>query len=215
MATVWGVDSAAHVTADLYQCVLRNFGKPRVWGRYLTTVPNASEGLTPAEINFIHRQGIKILPIYNQFRAAVGFQRGQIVARNAVFHARRLRAPKGITLFANVERFFDIDEAWIRGWVDAMYPSGYRPGIYCDPVRGDFRNAYCQAVAKDRRVAQQAVLWSAEPEPGVTREENAPAFQPVKPPCAATVYGWQYGRDSRSCPIDTNLFDQRLLASLW
>jgi len=212
---LWGVDSAARVTPELYTCVQRNYGKPRFWGRYLTTVQGAAEGLTREEINYLHRQGVKILPIYNNFREAVGYSRGQLVARNTIFQAQRLRIPRGVYLFANVERFFSVDEAWIRGWVNTFFPSGYKPGIYCDPVQGNFSAAYCQAVAKDRRVAEQTVLWSAEPEPGVSRADQAPTFRPAKPPCPSNVYGWQYGRDSRTCPIDTNLIDQRLYDSLW
>lgn len=41
-----GVDSSTNVTNELYQCVIRNFGYPKFWGRYLTRVPNSSEGLT-------------------------------------------------------------------------------------------------------------------------------------------------------------------------
>ncbi|NGQ97336.1 DUF1906 domain-containing protein [Brevibacillus sp. SYP-B805] len=214
-AYVWGVDSAAPVTGELYDCVLRQYGKPKVWGRYLTTVPNAAEGITGDEIRLLHRQGVKILPIYSNFRDATGYARGQVTARNTIYHALRLRIPKGVYLFANVERFFAVDEAWIRGWVDTFYPSGYKPGIYCDPVEGGFSAAYCLAVNRENRVASQTVLWSAKPEPGVSREENAPPYRPAKPPCSSNVYGWQYGRDSRTCPIDTNLFDQRLVNQLW
>jgi hypothetical protein len=212
---LWGVDSAVKVTESLYSCVSSNFGSPKYWGRYLTDVPNVSDGLTKEEIKFIRTKGIKILPIYNVFRSAVGYEKGQITARNAVFHARRLDIPTETVLFANVENFFEVDSAWIRGWVESLYPSGYRPGIYHDPVKGEFSAAYCNAVKEDNNIATQTILWSAEPEPGVTKERNAPRYRPSNPSCQGNVWLWQYGRDSEKCSIDTNLADERILKYLY
>mgnify|MGYP005839672859 CR=1 FL=1 len=212
---VWGVDSAAPVTNNLYTCVKNNFGSPKYWGRYLTDIPNVSSGLTKEEIALIRDKGMKVLPIYNVFSEAIGYQKGQIAARNAVFNARRLGIPNNIVLFANVEKFFEVDEAWIRGWVESLYPTGYRPGIYHDPVEGGFASAYCEAVKNNNEVAVQAILWSAKPETGISSERKAPAFKPASPNCKANVWVWQYGRDAKTCPIDTNLADQRLLNILY
>lgn len=108
-----------------------------------------------------------------------------------------------------------MDAEWIKGYVDVFYPSGYRPGFYHDPVEGNFSSAYCQAVSENEQVAIQSILWSAEPDPGVTRRREAPAYNPQRPPCRENVWGWQYGRDAESCPIDTNLIDERLYEMLW
>lgn len=212
---LWGVDSAASVKENLYNCVINNFGKPMFWGRYLTTIQNVNEGLTPTEIRFLHQKGVKVMPIYNDFREAVGYRQGQVVARNAIFNAQRLGFPKGTFIFANIEKFFKVDEAWIRGYVDTFYPSNYRPGIYNDPQEGDFSKAFCEAAKKHERVRVQTVLWSAQPEPGVTAQKDAPTFNPAKPPCVGNVWAWQYGRDAKACPIDTNLLDQRIYDNLW
>ncbi|WP_102028869.1 glycoside hydrolase domain-containing protein [Salirhabdus sp. Marseille-P4669] len=215
MPYIWGVDSSTNVTTELYNCVLNNFGKPEFWGRYLTTVPNASEGLTQEEMELLHNSGTRILPIYNKFTESRGYRAGRVIAQNAAFHAKRLGFPKGTVLYANVERFFSVDEAWIRGYVDAMFTTDYKPGFYHDPVEGNFSKAYCDAVANNEKVSQQSVLWSAEPEPGVTRRREAPTFNPRKVPCNANVWGWQYGRDAESCPIDTNLVDERMFNMMW
>ncbi|GAA0498293.1 DUF1906 domain-containing protein [Salinibacillus aidingensis] len=215
MSYLWGVDSSTNVTEDLYRCVLNNYGKPDYWGRYLTTVPNASEGLTQEEIELLLNSGTKVMPIYNKFREARGNRQGRVIAQNAAFHARRLGVPKGTVLFANVERFFEVDEAWIRGYVDAMRPTGYRPGFYHDPETGNFSNAFCSAKTSNSEVSNQSVLWSAEPEAGATGRTEAPAFNPAKPPCDANVWAWQYGRDASACPIDTNLIDERVFQMLW
>ncbi|MCU9614473.1 DUF1906 domain-containing protein [Caldibacillus lycopersici] len=215
MSYVWGVDSSLNVTSERYDCVLTNFGRPDFWGRYLSTVPNAAEGITAEEVQLLHNSDTRILPIYNNFREATGYENGRVVARNTIFHARRLGIPTGKILFANVERFFAIDADWIRGFVDTFFPSGYRPGIYHDPVEGNFREAYCSAVSQDQKVATQLILWSAEPDPGVTTKQEAPSFNPAKPACRANVWAWQYGRDAEACPIDTNIIDRRLYNLLW
>lgn len=212
---LWGVDSAAPVTEDFYQCVISNFGIPNYWGRYLSTVPNVADGLTEEEINFLHQRGIKLLPIYNDFNSAAGYRNGQVVAANALFHARRLGFPEGTFLFANTEKDFNIDEAWIRGWVDIMYPSGYRPGIYADPSSANFNDAYCTAASNNKEVSNQLVIWSQEPTPGTTSKADAPRFAPAKPTCSANVWAWQYGENAPECPVDTNLMDQRLFERLW
>ena len=212
---VWGVDSASPVNEQLLHCVRTNYGHPRFWGRYIKTVPGAAEGLSKREIAFLRQHGIKILPIYSNFREATGYRHGQITAQNAIFNAKLLRIPRNVVIFANVERFFDVDEAWIRGWVNKFYTSDYKPGLYHDPTKGGFSASFCKAAAGDEKVRIQSVLWSAEPEPGVTKKKDAPAYKPVSPPCSANVWAWQYGRDSTVCPIDTNLISPRLVPFLW
>ena len=214
-AKLWGGDSSNKVNEELYNCVITNFGKPKYWGRYLTTIPNVNDGLSAAEILFLHKKGVRVMPIYNDFKEAVGYRQGQVVARNAIFNAQRLGFPKNKFIFANVEKFFKVDEAWIRGFVDSMYPSGYRPGIYNDPTAGAFADEFCKAAQKSERVRIQTILWSAQPELGISKEKDAPKFNPTAPKCEANVWAWQYGRDSKECVIDTNLIDQRLYDNLW
>ncbi|MDQ0255312.1 hypothetical protein J2S74_002694 [Evansella vedderi] len=211
---IWGVDSAAAANQQLYDCVESNFGKPDVWGRYLNTIPNVSEGLTREEIAFLKDRGIKVLPIYNNFREAVGSQAGRVAAQNAIFNAQRLGIREGVFIFANVERFFNVDADWIIAWVERFYNSNYRPGIYHDPTEGPFNAAYCEAIGRSNLVREQTVLWSAEPEPGVTTKRNHPRFNPITPDCEGNVWAWQYGRDAEECPIDTILVQRRLYTEL-
>lgn len=211
----WGVDSSQAVTKSLYDCVLNNFGKPTFWGRYLTRVEGASEGLTREEIQLLHNSGTKVLPIYNDFRRAVGENQGRVVAMTAVYHANRLGIRKGTPIFANIEKFFEVDSNWINGYVNYLYNTDYKPGFYHDPTEGNFAQAFCQASSNNPRVANQSVLWSAQPEPGVTKLKDAPNFNPTTVPCKANVWAWQYGRNSDVCPIDTNLVDSRLFEMLY
>ncbi|WP_458414092.1 glycoside hydrolase domain-containing protein [Schinkia sp. CFF1] len=211
---IWGVDSAQKVTPELYDCVISHFSYPNYWGRYLSTVPNVSEGLTAEEIQFLRAKGVKILPIYNDFSASTGYREGQVSARNAIFQARRLGLPKGTPIIANVERFFAVDDTWIRAWVETFLPSGYVSGFYFDPTEGPFNTEFCQAVQQNSQLKSQAILWSAEPSPGVSNNKKAPKFNPKKVACDSTVWAWQYGRETTTCLVDTNLIDNRLFNKL-
>lgn len=212
---IWGVDSAVQVNEEMYDCVLNRFGKPEYWGRYLVTVPNAADGLTRDEISLIRSNGTKILPIYSNFKSAIGDRQARTVANNMVYQAKRLGIPKGKILFANIERYFAVDAAWITTYINSMNNSDYKAGIYFDSLEKNFQLGYCEAISNNTNLANQVVLWSARPETGISKALNAPRFRPAKPPCQANVWGWQYGRDAKACPIDTNLINQRLFDLLW
>ncbi len=211
---IWGVDSSSSVDQELYDCVVGNFGPPDFWGRYLNTIPNVSEGLTAEEIALIKENGMKLLPIYNNFQEALGYREGTVAARNAIYNAERLGIDQGVFIFANIENFFEIDADWLIGWADVFFESNYRPGFYHDPIEGGFSAAYCEAVERSENVRVQTVLWSAEPEPGVTPKANHPSYNPASPDCPANVFAWQYGRDAEMCPIDTVLIQEQLYNDL-
>lgn len=211
----WGVDSAASVDKALYDCVLKHFGKPLYWGRYLVTAPNAAEGLTREEIALIRNSGTKIMPIYSNFKSATGERQGRTVANNMTFLAKKLSIPRGKILFANIERYFAVDASWITAYINTMYNSDYKAGIYFDSLEKNFQIGYYEAISKNKNLANNVVLLSARPEAGISKANNAPRFRPAKPPCQANVWGWQYGRNAKECPIDTNLINQRLFDLLW
>ena len=211
----WGVDSAENVTEDLFQCVIRNFGYPKFWGRYLVRVPGFSEGLTKQEISFIRSKGVKLLPVYNSFQEAKGYGQGKKAANSAIYNARKLGIPEGVPLFANIEQFFQIDGEWIRGWTETILKSGYRSGIYNDPASGGFNEAFCNAAQEDEKIRELNILWSAQPELEPSGPQNPPVYQPKTPDCGGNVWVWQYGREVISCPIDTNLANSSLVNILW
>jgi hypothetical protein len=100
----------------------------------------------------LHNSGTKVLPIYNNFREAVGYDKGRVIAQNATFHAKRLGVPKGTVLFANVERFFNVDDEWITGYVEGMFVSGYKAGIYHDLLKVVLRQPTAGPCRKTRKL---------------------------------------------------------------
>lgn len=211
----WGVDSAENVTDNLFQCVVHNLGYPVFWGRYLVRVPRVSEGLTKQEILFIHSKGVKLLLIYNSIQSPMGYGRGYAAAIDAVLSAQILGVSKGVPLFANIERSFQIDAEWIQGWTEAIVMSGYRSGIYNDPVTGDFNKAFCAAVRENEKIKALNILWSAEPEMEPSGPRNPLVYSPTAPDCGGNVWAWQYSRRVTSCPVDTDLVSYELYNLLW
>ncbi|MGM0845548.1 MAG: glycoside hydrolase domain-containing protein [Bacillota bacterium] len=213
--TYWGVDSPVSVTSDLYNSVLKRFGKPFFWGRYLKTVQGSSAGLTKTEIDFIRNRGTKLLPIYNNFTSAIGFRGGMTSAVDAVSSARRLGIPLGVPIFANVEHSPEVDSSWLRGWYEGIHSKGYTAGYYHDLSAGSFKNSYCEAAKENENIHSDTILWSAEASSRPSGERNAPNFNPRIPSCAANVWNWKYGGDSETGAIDTNLATKELFDKLW
>lgn len=212
---LWGVDTASPLDQAFLQCVVDNFGKPAVFGRYLETKEGVSTGLTPEEVELLHQQGIKIIPIYNHFTNATTYESGVQEAQAAIAYAQQIGIPEGKAIFADIEPTYPVDEAFIHGWVETLLGSPYKPGIY-----GVFTNesaltaAYQAAIAANQNVQSQTIIWSSNPDPGVTPQTNAPEFQPGAPE-NVPVSIWQYGIDGETCNIDTNLIQSNILDFLW
>ncbi|ULT56623.1 DUF1906 domain-containing protein [Neobacillus drentensis] len=212
---VWGVDTASRVDQAFLQCVKDNYGAPAVFGRYLETKGDVSIGLSKEEVNFLHQQGIKILPIFNHFKEAVGYQNGVAEAKEAIAYAQKIGIPKGVAIFADIEPTYPVDEAFIRGWVETLNSSPYKPGIYgVFTPDSQLSAAYQVAVSKNKNLQTQTILWSSNPDPGVTKKNKAPAFQPGAPK-NMKISIWQYGIDGKTCNIDTNLTQSTVLDQLW
>jgi hypothetical protein len=212
---LWGVDTASKLDEAFLQCVVDNYGKPSVFGRYLETKEGVSAGVTPEEVELLHQQGIKVIPIYNHFTNATTYESGAQEAQAAIAYALQIGIPEGKAIFADIEPTYPVDEAFIHGWIDTLLVSPYKPGIY-----GVFTNesaltaAYQATIAANQNVQSQTIIWSSNPDPGVTPQANAPEFQPGAPEYVP-VSIWQYGIDGETCNIDTNLIQSNILDFLW
>lgn len=213
--TVWGVDSASKTTEEMLACVRDNFGNPKVWGRYLGDNEDVSTGITKEEVELLHSNDIQLLLIWNHFNDATGYENGKEEAKKAIEQAEKDGVPKGIAIFADIEPNYPVDSEFIRGWYDELSQSKYKPGIY-----GIFDNekkltkAFNGAVEKDKKILEETFIWTAAPNEGITKESNAPKYEPDAPE-NARIAGWQYGIDAKSCNIDTNLFNSGIKDILW
>jgi hypothetical protein len=212
---VWGIDSASETTEEFYACVRENFGDPEIFGRYLKTRDGVSVGLSPEQVELIHSKGDTILPIYNNFSDATGFENGVNQAKAAIQAADELGIPEGVALFADIEPTYPVDSEFIRGWYETVAASKYESGIYgiFDPERALFKE-YNQAVESNGDILKENYIWTSSPSVGITTQADAPDFAPEAPDNSLAL-GWQYGIDAETCNIDTNLFDGDLLEVLW
>ncbi|WP_165976219.1 glycoside hydrolase domain-containing protein [Bacillus salipaludis] len=213
--TLWGVDSATKVDKAFLKCVKKHYGKPAVFGRYLETKEGISTGLTKKEADFLHKEGVKVIPIFNHFIDATGYKKGVSEAKEAIRYAKKIGIPKGTGIFADIEPKYPVDEGFIRGWVDTLHKSDYKPGIYgVFTKESKVTSAYKKAMEKDKEIQDQTIIWSSNPEPGITNKDSAPKFKP-KAPDKIEVSIWQYGIDGPTCNIDTNLIQSDVIEDLW
>ncbi|WP_099362846.1 glycoside hydrolase domain-containing protein [Fredinandcohnia onubensis] len=212
---VWGIDSASETTKDFYACVKENFGDPVVFGRYLGEREGISVGLTAEQVEIIHAEGDFILPIYNHFNEATGYDNGVAHAKEAIKLAGEIGIPKGVAIFADIEPTYPVDSEFIKGWFETIEGSPYKSGIYgvFDPEQALFK-AYQEAGKSNGAILEQNYIWTAAPSVGITVEAKSPKYNPSAPE-GSLAWGWQYGLDSETCNIDTNLFKRELVDVLW
>ncbi|WP_164669868.1 glycoside hydrolase domain-containing protein [Virgibacillus doumboii] len=208
----WGVDSASYTTQDLYKCVKNNYGKPKVWGRYLGTKGDVSKGLDKEEVQLLHENNVRILVIYNHFTDATGYDHGVKEAEQAIEYAKELGIPDGVAIFGDIEPSFPVTSAFMEGWYDALSSSSYKPGIYGVFDEGSSIMKAYNAMSKNAQ--KNTIVWSAFPQNEITTKENAPKYNPNGPK-NAKLYGWQYAIEAEQCNIDNNLFRNEMLDYLW
>ena len=211
----WGVDTASQIDAAFYKCVVSNYGKPYFVGRYLETKQDISTGLTSAEAKYLHQQGIKIIPIFNHFTNAISYKNGVAEAKAAISYAQKIGVSKGVAIFADIEPKYPVNEGFIRGWVDTFVSSPYKPGIYGVFTKENaITSAFQAAAAKNKNVQRKTIVWSSNPDPGITTKAKAPKFQP-NPPKNIKIALWQYGMDGNTCNVDTDLVEIIEIPFLW
>ncbi|WP_413305851.1 glycoside hydrolase domain-containing protein [Bacillus sp. 1P10SD] len=211
----WGVDTASEINQAFYQCVEQNYGKPDVVGRYIGDNQGASTGLTKEEVAFLKQQGIKIIPIYNHFSNATGYQNGVAEAEAAIALAKELGIPKDVVIFADIEPKYPVDAEFIRGWVETLSSSPYKPGIYGVFLDGkELSKAYNDAVAKNQAFNNMIFIWTSNPEVGTTAKDQAPNYNPNTPNTIPASI-WQYGLEGKQCNIDTNLIQATAYSAAW
>ncbi|MGO4888049.1 glycoside hydrolase domain-containing protein [Anaerobacillus sp. MEB173] len=209
------MDSASLTTDEFYRCVVDNFGEPQIWGRYMVDKEGVSYGLTDEEITLLHNNNIMILPIYNHFEDATTYKNGVAQAEQAIQFAKEYGIPEGVALFADIEPMYPVDTAFIQGWHDTIMASSYESGIYgVFSDDSELNTAFVQATEENEEIIENTVIWSNQPQIGITTKSNAPEYD-VSAPEGSLDWGWQYGLDSETCNIDTNWFRGEITDYLW
>jgi glycoside hydrolase-like protein len=184
---LWGIDTTDNVqtSGDITQ-TKADLGTPQFVGRYLIY----SSQLSATEAAYIHGQGLSILLIDDPNHV---FTSGTVDAQQAIAQASALGVPHGIAIFRDVETNDPITSTYIAAYFAAFHGSGYTAGFYENAINGPFTGAYCAAVAANKAIANNSVLYSSEPEnTSNPRRSVKPVFGPNKPGCANRTAAWQY-----------------------
>ncbi len=145
--------------------------------------------------------GWAVVPIYMGHQgimrgrdAPVAGKQGKADGKLAASLARRSGFTSDSVIYLDVEfgpgPYFQGDQpalAYFREWVRAVFDSGYRPGVYCNP-----------SVATEFAMAvPQVPIWAVRPSKGkeATFKENAPEPSPSQSGYGPAVC-WQYAWNS-------------------
>jgi hypothetical protein len=205
---LWGVDSCKPFTSDphaaggLYKQVMRYYGQPDFWGRYLTSTYNCP-GISSTEVAAAAVRHMGFLPIYNNYdcSAVRGYSAGRRYAAEASAAAGRLGIPTGTVLAIDIEPPGDycpgaanVDSGFIDGWFAGITLANYAPMYYGNGTAGsEFGSAWCRAVSARPEIAMSSYLWSFEPSLlGRFTRAKAPEYAPKGPGCPANMAAWQY-----------------------
>lgn len=214
-SAIWGVDSYTPTDRPSPNCLydwVAKIKKPAFWGRYIRC-PNLSDSnvLNIKEVEFLHKKGCAILPIYNRtvYQRKGRLYRGTFAdgvndAIDAISAARDLAIPTGVWIYADIEPDWpNVTTEWILGWWCVMFPSPYWPGLYCT-LQKKYVDA-CTLITSiipppeigiDRwfpiyDIHMKSYLWSFNPHRGSFSQP--PTWGPMAPPgCDADVKIWQY-----------------------
>src|SRR5699024_7469272 len=181
------------------------------WGRYLGDKDDVSIGLDNEEVEFLHEKDVKILVIYNHVENATGYEHGGSEAEEAISYAEDLNIPEDVAIFGDIEPNYPVDSAFLDGWYETLADSKYKAGIY--GVFDDDSKLLEAYNATSENTQENTVIWTADPQEGITTRVQAATYRPLGPE-NAIPYGGQFGADAEECETATNLCNKELLDCL-
>lgn len=216
----WGVDSCDPATSSLLsQIKSETGGTPTFWGRYLPSTSGCPNGyLTQTEVDFLHGQGIKILPIVNDWdyvNSTTTYQQGVDAANHCIALAQDNGFGVTVPGYLNMMVVLDLETvapnyAFVQGFADTMYNSPYTGVLYvnqpnsssdiCLALTGSIEHS----ISGDGDVSSLQI-YGQQPNPGWTTAAGAPAWGPDTMPCGVSVTVWQYYTTSGSRNYDEDL----------
>jgi hypothetical protein len=218
---LWGVDTASYAY-DVLGPTEKLFGKPQVFGRYVTTNKSCNgNGLSGEEVSDLFRAGISIFLI--DYSAGCGTPymmtgpQGTAEAKAAAVAAAKLGVPKGVGIFEDVEWNDEITTAYMSAFYGELSSLGYLPGFYAQTSNTAtahrwFLDSYCTLATGADPAIQSSLYWASAPtQTDETGRGEMPAFDPnTFTSCASDppqVVGWQYARvydNPKRIDIDTD-----------
>lgn len=217
---LWGADSADSVQSELGTLETDAGGaKPAFWGQYLYTY--SFKALTATEAKQDLADGISLLLLVqddqNDPNNTLGTAKGTAEGKAAVSAAAAIGVPAGVGIFKDIEQSSSVNASFVEAWYKAVSAGGYAPGLYGNPVNGQFSGAYCAAVSSDPAVGNTEID-SSEYEPLFKTKPSPPSKAPgwsnsAWPSCTAKHAVWQYDEPEMSGQPDED--EASTSAPLW
>ncbi|MDE2101527.1 MAG: DUF1906 domain-containing protein [Patescibacteria group bacterium] len=156
---VFGVDSSSPVTSQLYDAVVKWAGhKPEFWFRYLGNFIVRTD-----EVVLLHSLQTKVGLVYNLAKPTLLelLSQGAEDGHKAVELARGVGAPRGVTLFADIEHGWPLTTAWLEGWTRSITEGGYAAGVYLSPNDWSVQKTLVVFRSTRPELWKDLVLWFA------------------------------------------------------
>ena len=183
-------------------------------GYWLSPPPGAKQNTWFGKRELLRAQGFGFLLLYrgpqisdlkSETQAA---QQGSIAARNAAAAAKKEGFPRPAIIFLDIEEGGRLPakyHAYLRAWVDALEPAGYRAGVYCSGMPVNEGAGVTIITSDDIRKnigTRELAYWvfndACPPSPGCIVPQNPPPPSASGIPYAAV---WQFVQSPRRKPF--------------
>lgn len=203
---LFGVDSlfpandSLQNNLTLYDWVCRNKLSPNFWGRNI----NGENALTTEEIQFIHKKGCTVVPVYLHSGAKDTEGRGESVALAIKERADELGIFMGHVVFLKIDGKEDATTDFLRGFADGMLEQGLIPGFMADTDSvATFNREFSRGMHANPELFGKCLIWAMTPTaPGFENMTDSHTINPdVWKPYAPSVISrneidaWQYGKN--------------------
>lgn len=211
---LFGVDSKIQANdllqnnIEAFEWVVRNKIYPNFCGRYMT----GENALTLGEIQFLHRKGCKIAPIYAADGEKQTEAQGKMFARNIDVCALELGIPEGTAIFLEIGENEKVSSDFMKGFAKAMMSEGYTPGFKANTdAKFSFDREFSRGMQTDKDIFKKCLIWAVSPTlkdyNGMTTTHliHPDRWTPYAPSglTRAEIAVWQYGRDCHPIEDDT------------
>ena len=211
---LFGVDSKIQANTllqnniDEFEWVVRNKIYPNFYGRYL----NGENCLMRDEINFLHRAGSKIAPIYIDKEEKKTEEQGIIVAKKIDVIALELGIPDGTVIFLEISEDETASSEFMLGYAKALITEGFTPGFKANTdAKFSFDREFSKGMQSHKDIFKKCLIWAVSPTineyNGITTSHliHPDNWIPYAPSSLtrADIAIWQYGVDCH--PIEDDM----------
>lgn len=203
---MFGVDSAFPANdhlqnnLSLFEWASRNKLYPNFWGRNI----NGENALTVEEINYIHKNGCKVVLIYLDSGEKETEARGENIALAIAERAMELGITDGTAVFLKIDSEENATTDFLRGFADGMLDQGLIPGFMADTDSvSTFDREYSRGLNTDRELFEKCLIWAVSPSLAEfnrvtdTHTISPDEWKPYAPSAITRneISVWQYGKN--------------------